>query len=133
MTVTLELQRRAEAYAVALLPADAAIPDWADGPGLVSIGRYDDELSVVCPATRVPDGVHAERGWTAYAFAGEFAFTQTGVMLSVIRPLSEAEIGVFAVSTFRRDYLLVKAADAGRAEAILTAHGHRVRPAEAGP
>lgn len=50
-------------YAITRLPADAAIPDWADGDGLVSITRADDELSIVCAAVRAPET--ADTGWSA--------------------------------------------------------------------
>lgn len=111
-------------YAVARLPRGSAIPDWADGEGFVSIGRTEDELSVVCLAVRVPDGVRSDAGWTVYKFEGPFEFTETGIALSVIRPLSEEGISIFLVSTFDTDYLLIKTADRERAGPLLVAAGH---------
>ena len=43
---------------------------------------------------------------------------------SVLAPLAQARIGIFAVSTFDTDYLLVKATDLPRALATLRAAGH---------
>ena len=39
---------------------------------------------------------------------GPFAFDQTGILLQVLEPLPATRIGIFAVSTFDTDYVLVK-------------------------
>lgn len=112
-------------YGIARLEAGAAIPVWADGEGFVSIGRTEDELSVVCRAERIPDDVKRELEWTAFKFIGPFAFNETGILLSVIQPLSANGIGIFAVSTFDTDYLLVKSAQAAVVREHLLAAGHQ--------
>ena len=113
-------------YAIARLDALLAFPDWADGAGFVSISRTDDDLSIVCLQSRVPETVKQDRDWTCFKLQGPFAFDETGVVLSVIKPLSENRIGVFVVSTFDGDHLLVKASDAAASVAHLTAAGHTV-------
>ncbi len=121
-SITLELQ--AGGYAVSRLDAAAPTPAWADGDGFSSISRSRHELSVVCLAQRVPPSVQADRGWTCLRFVGPFAFDETGIVLAVIAPLSEAAIGIFVVSTFDGDYLLLKQGDMTRAAAILAQAGH---------
>lgn len=113
-------------YAVARLPADHPFPAWADGPGFVSISRTDDELSIVCRTERVPEGVQTDWGWICLKLVGPFAFDQTGIVLSVIAPVSTAGIGIFVVSTFDGDHLMVKQADYARACTVLREAGHRV-------
>lgn len=113
-------------YAVARLDQDAAVPDWADGEGFVSIGRTDDELSVVCRSDRVPAKVRHEAGWACFKFQGPFAFDETGIALAVIQPLAEADIGIFLVSTFDTDYLLLKQENAERAVELLREAGHKL-------
>jgi hypothetical protein len=66
-------------YAIARLDQGAPIPDWADGEGFVSIGRTEDELSVVCLAGRVPADIRHDAGWTCFKFQGPFAFDETGI------------------------------------------------------
>ena len=63
----LRIQLLAEIYAVCKLPSSAAIPPWASGGTLVSITRTEDELSVVCRAEDVPEGVACERSCAACA------------------------------------------------------------------
>lgn len=111
-------------YGVARLEPDAPIPDWADGPGFMSISRADDELTVVCLAARIPDGVQADRDWVCLRSVGPFAFDESGVVLRLISPLSEAGLGVFVVCTFDGEHILVAQKDRTQAEALLRAAGH---------
>lgn len=113
-------------YAIARLDHSETIPAWADGEGFVSIGRTEDELSVVCLAKRVPPSVRHDAGWTCFKFQGPFAFDETGIALAVIQPLAQADIGIFLVSTFDTDYLLLKHENADRARELLGAAGHKL-------
>lgn len=113
-------------YAVSRLNPDQAIPGWADGPGFASITRSDFELSIVCLAERVPAGTTTEPEWRCLRFVGPFAFGATGIVLSVVRPLSEGRLGVFVVSTFDGDHILVKQTDLPRALELLKIAGHIV-------
>jgi len=101
-------------YAVCRLLPDAPTPDWARGE-FVSVTQTAEELSVVCEEQRVPDGVQCERGWRCFKVQGPLDFSLVGVLASLLAPLAEAGIPVFAVSTYDTDYILVREADAGRA------------------
>jgi uncharacterized protein len=116
-------------YAVSKLDRAVAIPAWADGEGFVSISRGTDELSIVCRSARVPVGnatIQSESGWTCLQLVGPFAFTLTGILLAVLKPLAAAEIGIFAVSTFDTDYVMVKHERLADAIEALTSEGHVV-------
>jgi len=126
MAPSVNLKKLQGHYAVARLAAAEALPNWADGPGFVSISRTEDELSVVCLADRMPASVKQDGGWTCYQFVGPFAFDETGIVSSVIGPLSDQGLGIFVVSTFDGDHLLLKTATADRAEAALLLAGHRL-------
>ena len=112
-------------WAVAQLSPDASIPNWATVPApFLSVTRTATELSIVAPAAAVPADVRAERGWALLQLQGPFAFDQTGILASFAAPLAAAGIGLFALSTFDIDYLLVKTAQAPAAVAALLAAGH---------
>ena len=96
-------------YAISRLPADAALPDWAQRGEFTSLTRTADELSVVCPQKNVPPDVKCEGNWRCLKVAGPLDFALTGVLASLASALAEADISLFAVSTFDTDYLLVKA------------------------
>ena len=50
----------------------------------------------------------AELGWIALKLEGPFPFSMTGVLASFVQPLAEAQIPIFAISTFDTDYVLIK-------------------------
>ena len=109
-----------ETLAVARLPGGAALPGWVDwSDPFVTVSRTHDELSVVCPAVRVPEDVQAERGWRGFKVEGPVDFALTGILARLAAPLAEAGISLFAISTYDTDYLLVRAADLEDATAVL--------------
>lgn len=112
-------------YAVTLLPPGGAVPDWVHGPGFVNVSHCSDELSIVTPAERVPGGIAADRGWRAVKLTGSFDLDQPGIVLSVVRPISENGLGVFVISTYHRDYILIRAETLDRARTLLAEAGHR--------
>jgi hypothetical protein len=119
-------------YTVCRLAPDAPIPPWArtDTPGgnLLSITRTANELSIVCPQAAVPTDDTADRDWRCLRVEGPFDLTtDVGVIAALARPLAAASIGIFAVSTYDTDHLLVHAVDLDRATAALTAAGHTIR------
>lgn len=126
MTHQLTLLLLPDLFAVCRLAPDAAVPTWADGTGFMSITRTADELSVVCRQDAVPEGTKCERGWRCLRVAGTIDFALVGILASLVTPLAEAGIGVFAVSTFDTDYLLVKATDLDSAVGALREAGHSV-------
>ncbi|NJK45833.1 MAG: ACT domain-containing protein [Pleurocapsa sp. SU_196_0] len=95
-------------YAVCRLEPDAPVPDWAWHGAFSSVTRTSDELSIVCDSSVAPQGIKLERGWACMKLRGPFDFNLTGVLTSVLEPLRDAGIGIFAVSTFDTDYVLVK-------------------------
>jgi len=96
-------------FAVCRLAPTAAIPEWSLRGGFFSITRTADELSLVCAEAQVPAGVPAEFGWSCLQLQGPFPFAMSGVLAAFIEPLAEAGIGIFAISTFDTDCVLVKA------------------------
>ena len=127
MTRTLDLTVEAWELAVSRLPPDAPVPAWAMRGAFHAIVRTPAELSIVCPADAVPAGVRAEKGWRCFSLAGPIAFEETGVLSSIAAPLAAADVGIFAISTFDTDYVLVPGARLEAALRALEAAGHRIR------
>lgn len=111
-------------YGVVHLATEALLPEWAIKGEFTSITRTPDELSIVCPAENIPDEGHSPHRWRCLKLEGPFPFTQTGVLLSFIEPLSGNDIPIFAVSTYDTDYVLVPEEFAERALAVLKQSGH---------
>ena len=114
-------------YAVVRLAPEAAIPDWATTGELTSITRTSDELSIVCPTSNLPPEVHSPHRWICLKLEGPFPFSQTGVLLSFIEPLSKNAIPIFAISTYDTDYVLIPE-EHSRAIDVLRAAGHELLP-----
>lgn len=83
-----------------------------------------DERSLVCPEADIPaDVIACERGWQCYRVAGTLDFALIGILAQLTGALAAQGVSVFAVSTYDTDYLLVRMADAARAEAAWQASG----------
>lgn len=104
----LSFRQLADTFAIIRLAPDAAIPLWATSDDFTSITRTADELSIVCPTKNLPPDIHSSHRWICLKLEGPFPFSQTGVLLSFIRPLSENGIPIFAISTYDTDYVLIQ-------------------------
>ncbi len=143
-TLTFKLLAGGGLSVVKLAP-DAAVPAWALSPAaagpLTSITRTPDELSLVLATAAVPAGpaealaasggvLAHEPGWAALAIdMGALPFGMTGVLLAALQPLAGAGVGIFAMSTYNTDVVMVKAAELAPAVAALRAAGHTVNGA----
>ena len=110
-------------YAVVRLAPDAPVPDWATKGDFTSITRTAEELSIVCPTENLPADVPSPHRWICLKLEGPFPFTQTGILLSFIEPLSRNDVPIFAISTYDTDYVLIPEEHA-RALDILREAGH---------
>lgn len=106
--------------------SEAPLPDWAAKGAFKSVTRTEDELSIVCLTNNVPPDVHSPHRWSCLKLTGPFPFTQTGVLLSFIEPLSSRGVPVFAISTYDTDYVLIQEEWASRAVDILQKAGHEL-------
>lgn len=121
---TLKLKQMTGLYAISQLAFDAPVPAWMFGDGVSSFARGTDELTLVCRQDLVPQDVVSDREWMCFEVVGPFSLGETGIVLSLLRPLSENDIGIFLIPTFSTDYLLLKAHEAERGRRHLMAAGH---------
>jgi hypothetical protein len=122
----LKLSVLQERLAVSRLAPDEPIPLWATQGSFFSVTRTADELSIVADESLPPAGVQSQPGWRALKLHGPFAFSEIGVVSALAVPLAEAKIGVFIVSTFDTDYLLVASAHLEAAIRELQGAGHTI-------
>jgi uncharacterized protein len=127
MEKPLKLTVTEESLSICRLAKEDALPRWAWTGPFVSVTRTEQELSVVCAASAVPEGVQTEPGWRAIRVEGPLDFALTGILAGLTDPLAKASIGIFALSTFDTDYLLVPERHLRRAVEVLRASGYEVR------
>lgn len=73
------------------------------------VGKTDEELSLVCLTERTPnDTLQREDGWRAFRIQGVLDFSLIGILAPIAELLAQNRIGIFAVSTYNTDYVLVK-------------------------
>mgnify|MGYP000007844129 CR=1 FL=1 len=75
----------------------------------IFVGKTDNELSVVCGMESIPNNcTHIDRGWIGFRIQGELDFSLIGIISKLSAILAENKIGIFTVSTYDTDYILVK-------------------------
>ena len=113
-------------YAITRLNIGSQIPEWLPGAGFWTVSSSREEMTLVCRAARIPNGVKSSLGWRCLRIEQHFAFDVPGVLESVLAPLSAAGVGVFANSTFSTDYIFIGGSSAEEAVEALKAYGHEV-------
>lgn len=90
-------------------------------------GKTDNENSLVCLTADVPNNTTArEDGWKAFRISGTLEFSLVGILARISAILAENKIGIFAISTFDTDYVLVKKENYGKALRVLENGGYTV-------
>lgn len=73
------------------------------------IGKTEEEISLVCITADVPTHtLEREDGWKAFRIQGVLDFSLIGILSKISTILAENKIGIFVVSTYNTDYVLVK-------------------------
>lgn len=91
------------------------------------IGKTDEELSLVCRTEDTPKNtVERDDGWRGFRIQGVLDFSLIGVLSKLSGILAEHNIGIFAVSTYNTDYILVKEEIYDRALTVLASEGYTV-------
>lgn len=126
----LDLDLLPEEYAVCRLAAGSSIPaGLLGGPangGVISVTCTADEVSIICPAERVPAEATVETPWRCFRVVGPLDLALTGILASLVVPLAEARVNIVAFSTYDTDYLLVPSVRLTEALATLHHSGHRI-------
>jgi uncharacterized protein len=117
-------------FAICRLPADGPVPSWSLIGAFTSVTRTGEEVSIVCPAENVPEGVQAEQPWICFKLTGPFPFSETGILASFLQPLADRKIPIFAIATYDTDYVLVKRDVAQAAFQALLDAGHEASAAD---
>ena len=111
-------------FAVCRLAPDDPIPAWLPRDAWGSVTRTSAELSVVCDESLVPQGVKHQSGWRRIELSGPFDFALTGILASILNPLAEARVPIFALSTFDTDWVLIPGEHLEKAKQALIGAGH---------
>ncbi len=104
---------------------EASEIDW--NADLYFVGKTDEEISLVCRTEDTPAHTSArDDGWRGFRIQGVLDFSLIGILSKLSGILAEHGIGIFAVSTYNTDYVLVKEENYERALAALASEGYTV-------
>ena len=105
----------------------ANIKDIDTGKDFYFIGKTDEEISLVCKTDDVPQNtIERDDGWRGFRIQGVLDFSLIGILSKLSTILAENGIGIFAISTFNTDYILVKAKNFEKALKVLSDAGYDV-------
>lgn len=91
------------------------------------IGKTDEEISLVCRTEDTPqETVERDDGWKGFRISGVLDFSLIGILSKLSGILAEKKIGIFAVSTYNTDYILVKEESFEKALLALEEEGYTV-------
>ena len=91
------------------------------------IGRTDEEISLVCKTEDTPaETIERDDGWKGFRIQGTLDFSLIGILSRLSGILADHKIGIFAVSTYNTDYVLVKEENFERALKILASEGYMI-------
>ena len=94
---------------------------------LYFIGKTDEELSLVCRTEDIPlNTIERDDGWRGFRIQGVLDFSMIGILSKLSGILADNRIGIFAVSTYNTDYILVKEENFERALEVLASKGYTV-------
>lgn len=91
------------------------------------VGKTDEELSLVCMTEHVPlTAEERDDSWKAFRIQGVLDFSLIGILAPIANLLAKNQIGIFAVSTYNTDYILVKKENFEKALNALVNAGYSV-------
>ena len=88
--------------------------------------RTAEELSIVCAETQIPTTVLCQSGWRLFKIDAIMDFSLVGIVAGISAALAGANVGIFVLSTYNTDYILVRQPDFAVAAAALQAAGCKV-------
>jgi hypothetical protein len=124
MSRKLPLHLMNETFTINKLPQFAEIPSILAKGEMCFIARTDEEFCIVCPDFMAPNNVQQELGWRCLKVEGEMRLQEVGVLSSILQPLADANIPVYAISTFNTDYVFVMEENLVNAVQALQKAGH---------
>ena len=124
--ISLELQVLQGEFTIHRFSPTAPFPVEVLDSAFFSITKTEEELSIVCDASIVLDAEVSESGWSCIKVLGPLDFALTGILAKLSSVLAEAQISIFAVSTYDMDYLLVKSEKLESAVRALIKQGYTI-------
>jgi hypothetical protein len=120
----MEIQRIDEMFSVCKVK-DYSLINLSDA--FLFIGKTNEEHSLVCLTSSVPSNtIQRDDGWKAMRIQGVLDFSLIGILSRISTVLAEHKIGIFAISTYNTDYILVRECNYEAALKALETAGYKI-------
>lgn len=87
--------------------------------------KTDYEISLVCKTEDVPfDVITRDDGWRGFYIDEILDFSLIGILSKISAVLAKNNMGIFAVSTYNTDYILVKSENFDKAVSVFKSNGY---------
>lgn len=97
------------------------------GADFFFVGKTDEEISLVCITSNTPNNAtNRDDGWRGFKIQGILDFSLVGILSKISDILARNNIGIFAVSTYNTDYILVKEENFARTLEVLAEQGYKI-------
>ena len=110
-SVNLVLSVLSETFTIHKLSPDLSIPEEILKSNYYSVTKTENEQSVVCSELIEVQSLQSSKGWKCIKVKGPLDFNLTGIFAGISDILAQANISIFAISTFDTDYILVRSQD----------------------
>jgi hypothetical protein len=109
---SLELEVLSGTLVVHRFSPETPLPKGLTDESLYFIGKTENELSIVCSdrffVKTTSEDHQIETGWRALRVKGPLDFGLIGILAKIGKCLADAQVSIFALSTFDTDIILVK-------------------------
>ena len=108
-------------FGICHLGKNIPVPEWALEGDFFSITKTEQELSIVFPQDKIPAGILFEKNWKSFRLESVAdGVYSVGAIASLAKPLAEAGISIFNISTYQTNYILVEEKNLEKAIKVLS-------------
>ena len=115
-----------QTFTIHRLSPVADVPVAALNSFFFAMARTNDELSILLPEMVEIQSDRSDTGWSCFKVEGPLEFNLVGILAGIATTLAEAQVSIFALSTFDTDYILVKREQAQAASDALMSAGYMI-------
>ena len=91
---------------------------------LLADGR---QTTLICPEAQPIRSMKTSAGWKVFKVNALLDHSLVGILAGIARTLADAQVSIFALSSWETDFILVKKDHFDRARSALEEAGHEVR------
>lgn len=107
------------------LKPNETVPEIVYKQDFYSITKTGEELSIVIDEEINIESNNIEYNWKAIKIVGTLDFSLIGILSKISTILAQAEISIYAISTYNTDYILIKKDKLDKAIKVLEQNGYK--------